>query len=265
MKVSIFALLVVGGLVGCAGSPANVRDAFLGDWKLSPAKSRYTDVMQVQTGSGDSGTFDFGGGGETIVLNGSDQPGLGGTTLAVTVDGPREWKVVRKKAGHVMIAATWTLSQDGGTLADDYTEYAEDGHVSVLASYQYHRGADGQGFAGTWEGSIAVAESQAVTIQIRPYGADGLSLINPAADVTQNLRFDGKDYPVVGHGAAAGSTASAHQVDDHTLDVTSKTGGAVRKIEHIELSPDRKTLTKTARPAGQRDPNVFVFERQANG
>ena len=41
-----------------------------------------------------------------------------------------------------------------------------------------------------------------------------------------------------------------------------KIEGKIMRTEHLELSSDLKTLTRTVRPVGQREPNIFVFERQ---
>jgi hypothetical protein len=74
--------------------------------------------------------------------------------------------------------------------------------------------------------------------------------------------FDGKDYPNVGRRVAEGSTSSARRVDERTLEITDKMKGTITRTEQIELSPDRKTLTRTVHPTGQNEPNIFVFERQ---
>jgi hypothetical protein len=51
-------------------------------------------------------------------------------------------------------------------------------------------------------------------------------------------------------------------MDERTLEITNKIKGKVTRTEQIELSPDLKTLTITVHPAGQREPNIFAFERQ---
>ena len=51
-------------------------------------------------------------------------------------------------------------------------------------------------------------------------------------------------------------------MDERTLEITDKVNGKVTRTERRELSPDLKTLTRTVRPVGQRDPAIFVFERQ---
>jgi hypothetical protein len=100
-----------------------------------------------------------------------------------------------------------------------------------------------------------------VTMQIRPYEGNGLSFTRAPGD-TRNLKLDGKDYPVEGHGAAEGATSSARRVNQRTLDLVDKVDGRVIRTERREVSPDLKTMTRTVRPVGQRDPNILVYERQ---
>ncbi len=264
---TVLAISLTAISVGCRTSalPAAV-DPFVGDWKLNPSRTKAIDIMKVQSVNSATYAFDFGSGrGETIVVDGTDQPGISDTTLAVTAERPDSWKVVRKKDGHMLITAMWKLSQDGNTLSDDYTEFAPDGQVSVHVNYLYQRTADGPGFAGTWESPIPTENLPSSTLQIRPYEASGLSLILPLQDVIRNIKFDGKDYPLAGHGVATGSTSSARRVDERILAVTDKSNGKIKRTEQIEVSPDLKTLTRTIHPVGQRGPNILVFERQSRG
>jgi hypothetical protein len=101
----------------------------------------------------------------------------------------------------------------------------------------------------------------AFVLQIRPYEDNGLSFIR-SKDDTRNVKFDGKDYTDAGRGVAQGSTSSARRVDERTLEITDKIKGKIMRTMQIELSHDLKTLTRTVRPVGQREPNIFVFERQ---
>jgi hypothetical protein len=232
---------------------------FVGDWKLNPSRSKFTDVMKVESLGANKYAFDFGSGSaEKIAVDGTDQPGLSGTTLSVSVEGPDTWKVVRKKDGRTLLTGIWKLSQDGNTLSDNYTEFQPNGSPSTV-NYLYKRTAAGTGFAGTWEATMAMDE--VFVIQIRPYEGDGLSFIR-SSDDTRNVKFDGKDYPNVGRGAAQGSTSSARRVDERTLEITDKIKGKITRTLQIEISPDLKTLTRTVHPVGQREPNIFVFERQ---
>ena len=236
-----------------------VTDSFVGDWKLNPSKSKLTDMMKVESLGGNKYAFDFGGGPERIVADGTDQAGASGTTLSVAVEGLDAWKVVRKKDGRMLLTATWKLSQDGDTLTDNYTEFGPNGSPSTV-NYLYKRTTAGPGFAGTWESTMPMTSS--FVLQIRPYEENGLSFVRSSGGVPRKLKFDGKDYPVEGPRVAQGSTSSARRVDERTLEITDKINGKITSTEHIELSPDLKTLTRAVRPVGQREPATFVFERQ---
>jgi hypothetical protein len=254
-----FQLLLVACLATDALSAAD--NLFVGDWKLDLSRSKLIDVMKVESLGAHKYGFDLGGGSaEKIAVDGTDQPGLSGTTLSVTVEGQDTWKVVRKKDGRTLVTGIWKLSQNGNTLSDNYPEFTPNGSPSKpTVNYLYKRTAAGTGFAGTWEATMTM--DQAFVLQIRPYEGDGLSFIRSPED-TRNVKFDGKDYPNVGGGAAQGSTSSARRVDERTLEITDKVKGKITRTVQIELSPDLKTLTRTVHPVGQREPNIFVFERQ---
>lgn len=253
-----FSLVVVASLMTCAAWAAN--DPFVGAWKLDPAKSRLTDQMKVESVGSDRYAFDFGVGVETVVADGTDQPGYGGTTLAVTVEGPDALKVVRKKDGHILLTADWTLSKDGNALSDDFTSLAPDGAASNL-KYVYGRTAGTSGFAGTWE-STSVTVNFALVMKFEPYTGGGLSLTSSISDKPKDLRFDGKDYPNTSSTSATGATYSARRIDERALEMTDKLDGKIMDTQEIALSSDLKTLTLTIHKTSTRTPTVLVFERQ---
>jgi hypothetical protein len=255
-----FAWLLAGCLV--AGTSRAAREPFIGDWKLNPSKSKLTDQMKVESIAANKYSLDFTGDGsaETIVTDGTDQPGYSGTTLSITVEGPDSWKVVRKKEGRIIITAKWKLSQDGKTLTDDFTGTGANGSTFNL-KYVYQRKAGTSGFAGTWESTSETLDSVFV-LQIRPYQGDGLSFIDPSEEETKSVKFDGKDYPNVGPNVPAGYASAIRRVDPHSLEMTDKINGKVSGTEQIKLSPDEKTLTITVHSPGRSEPNILVFERQ---
>jgi hypothetical protein len=250
-------------LVAClaTGALSAANDPFVGEWKLNPSKSKLIDEMKVESAGGNKYAFDFGGGHpENIAADGTDQPGLGGTTLSVTVEGPDAWKVVRKKDGRMLLTANWALSKDGNTLTDDYTEIGPDGKGSTV-NYVYKRTAGTSGFAGTWESTSLTINFEFV-LKVQPYEGDGLSFINASEGETKNVKFDGKDYPNTGPNVTAGSASTARRVNEDTLEITDKFNGKIRNTRQLKLSADCKTLTMTVHPGGRREPNILVFERQ---
>ena len=235
-------------------------DPFVGKWKLNPSKSILTDLMKVESLGANRYALDLGGGSETIVADGTDQPGIFGTTLSVTVEGPDAWKVVRKKGGRTLVTGIWKLSKDGKTLSDTFTANQANGSTLSL-DYVYERTSTGPGFAGTWE-STSEKVNSVFEFQIQSYQGDGLSFITPAEHETQNMRFDGKEYPDVGPDVPPDSVSSGRRVNERTLEMTDKIKGKVMNTRQIELSPDLKTLTMNVHPVGQSKPNTLVFDRE---
>ena len=82
------------------------ENPFIGEWKLDPLKTRMPDEMKVESQGGNKYAFDFGGGAETITVDGSDQPGCCGTQLSVKQEAVDTWIVERKKDGRLLLRAT---------------------------------------------------------------------------------------------------------------------------------------------------------------
>lgn len=233
-------------------------DPMVGDWKLNSQKSRLFDEMKVSSLGANKYSFDFGAGQpETIVIDGSDQPGLQGSTLAVTALSTDQWRVVRKKDGATEVNATWTLSKDADTLQDDYTEFDGPGKTVHLL-YRYERKGGGTGFAADW-----VSTSQQVetpwTVEVRPFEGDGISIVSSLQGTTKNVKFDGRDYP--NPGSQHNVVSSAQRVNERSIQLTEKIGTKVVDTQEISVSDDGKTLTMTVHLPQRSEPDVLVFER----
>ncbi len=257
LKHALVLLVVASMAVGMAWATEN---PFIGEWKLNPSKSRMPDEMKVESKGGNKYLFNFAGGAETIVADGTDQPGIGGTMLSVKTDGPDTWIVERKKDGRLLLKATWKLSKDGGTLTDFYREFESDGSTLSM-DYVYRRSGGGSGFAADWQ-SIKETMNSPFVLQVKAYQGDGLSFITPSDQQTKNVKLDGKDYPNQGPNADPGSSSSIRRVDEHTLEMTDKVGGKVIDTRGVMVSPDRKTLTMIVHAPGRGEPDVLVFDRE---
>jgi hypothetical protein len=233
-----------------------------GKWKLNDSKSRLPDEMKVKKVSATKYAFAFEGGDyqETIVADGTDQPGVFGTTFSVTVGGPNSWKVVRKTDGKILLTANWKLSEDGNMLDDDFTFIQPNGS-KFNVYYVYKRTAGGPGFDGTWESTSETVKS-VFELQIQPYESDGLAFINPSEGTVKNLNFDGKDYAYERPNVKAKFASSIRRVDERTLAVTDKVDGKLAGTEEIKISPDHNVLTMTIQSVGQTRPEIRVFDRE---
>jgi hypothetical protein len=221
-------------------------DPFVGKWKLDVSRSVVVDRMVIEATGPNRYTFRFeGSAGETVVADGTDQPGLPVTTLSVKAGDSRTLKVVRKQAGRIVVSAAWKVSHDDRTLHDAFTAIQPDGSSSTT-DYVYRRMSGASGFVGAWE-STTPPVGLVYELQIRPLGSEALAFVRPSG--VKNVTFDGRDHAVAD--AAPGSTASGRRRAARAMEITDKIDGKGLDTQALELSRDGKTLTMTVRRVGQ--------------
>lgn len=232
-----FQMLLAGCLM--TGPLWAADNPFVGKWKVNPSKSMLNDEMKVELAGANRYAITFGPGQvDTVTADGSDQPALSGTTLSITVKGPNSWEICRKMKGRTLLRAYWTLSEDGKTLDDAFTQYLPDG--TTLFSQSLPNGS---------------------TLF---YEGDGLSFKRSDEETAKMIKFDGNDYPeLVPNGGDKGIVYSGRRVNELSLEITEKLKGKITGARQIELSPDLKTLTVTVRLVGQSKPqSIHVYNRE---
>jgi hypothetical protein len=247
-------------LVACLamGTLWAASEPLAGKWKLDLSRSQRTDLMRVAAAGANKYTLIFNNGDvETIVADGTDQPGMFGTTVSIAIAGPHNWTVVRKKNGKTLLTGNWNLADDGKTLTDHFSSIQANGTTSSV-NYVYARTAGDSGFLGSWEAKSD--DNSAFELQIQPWEGDGISFVDASEGLTRNMKFDGKDYPIAG--GYPESAASGRRVNERSVEVTDRIKGRIADTQEIEVSPDGKTLTITERPSGQSKPNILVFDRE---
>jgi hypothetical protein len=273
MKMLLRSLLSLPVVCLAIGTLWAADDPFVGKWKVDPSKSKLYDEMKVEAAGANRYTLTFGPGQvDTIVADGSEQPALSGTTFSITVKGPNNWEVVRKLKGRTLLTAHWTLSEDGKTLNDAFTQYLPsgtklfgdplpDGSTLVLP-YVYERTAGDSGFLGTWDSESAKVKA-GMELQIQPSEGDGLSFKRSDEETVKRIKLDGNDHPDLdANGGDKGTASAGRRVHERSLEITYKSKGKITGTSQIELSPDLKTLTMTERPVGQSRPkSILVFDR----
>lgn len=273
MRILLRSLLSLPVVFLAIGTLCAADDPFVGQWKVDPSKSKLYDEMKVEAAGANRYTLTFGPGQvDTIVADGSDQPALSGTTFSITVKGPNNWEVVRKLKGRTLLTAHWTLSEDGKTLNDAFTQYLPsgtklfgdplpDGSTLVLP-YVYERTAGSSGFLGTWDSDSAKVKA-GIELQIQPSEGNGLSFKRSDEETVKRIKLDGNDHPDLDpNGVDKGTASSGRRVNERDLEIIYKSKGKITGTSQIELSPDLKTLTMTERPVGQSRPkSILVFDR----
>jgi hypothetical protein len=263
-------------LAGClmTGTLWAADNPFIGKWKVIPSKSILNDEMRIEAAGANRYAFTFGPDQtDTVVADGSDQPALSGTTLSITVKGANSWEIIRKMKGRTILTAYWTLSKDGKTLNDAFTQYLPDGTTlfsqplpngsTLFSPYLYERTGGNTGFVGTWDSESATVRA-GIELQIQPTEGDGLSFKRSDEDTAKTVKLDGSDYPNLDtRGGDKGTAYSARRVNKFSLEITEKSKGKITGTRQIELSRDGKTLTVIARLVGQNKPqSVLVYSRE---
>lgn len=232
-------------------------DPFAGKWRLDVARSTIVDEMRVEALGHNKYAFNFENAPtETIVADGTDQPGLPGTTLSVKGTGARTLNVVRKQEGRVIVSAIWSLSQDGRTLRDTFTSMQPDGSRFTV-DYVYGRKSGSSGFGGAWE-STTKPVGLRLELEIKPFGDKGLTFVSPGSD--RNVIFDGREHPA--SGAKNDVTLSGRRRGARSMEYVENNRGNAERARQFQLSSDGRTLTETIRAASQATPDVLVFERE---
>ena len=114
--------------------------------------------------------------------------------------------------------------------------------------------------AGAPKNSTVVYEAAGDSIKVT---IDGNAPDGTATHSEWTGKFDGKDYPSTGNPNE--DMRSGKQIDDHTLQVTSKKGGKVVLTAHVVVAADGKSRTVTANGTdaqGKKYKSTAVYDKQ---
>jgi hypothetical protein len=127
---------------------------------------------------------------------------------------------------------------------------------------------------GTWKlndakSKIAAGAPKNSTVVYEPAGdgvkvtIDGTASDGTATHSEWTGQFNGKDYPSTGNPNE--DMRSVKQINDHTLQVTSKKGGKVVLTAHVVVSADGKSRTVTTKGTdaqGKKYESTAVYDKQ---
>ena len=143
--------------------------------------------------------------------------------------------------------------------------------ICTLTSLATAQGSDR--LAGTWRLNVAESKyqgtaapkSQTTILQAVDGGLhESVERVNADGTTTRwdvTAKYDGRDYPVKGDPSR--ETVALTRVDQNTVDVVNKKGGAVVSRMRIVVAADGKSRTNTLMdPSGQKTMAVLFFERR---
>ena len=114
--------------------------------------------------------------------------------------------------------------------------------------------------AGTLKNNTVVYEAAGDSIKVT---IDGTAPDGSATHSEWTGKFDGKDYPSTGNPNE--DMRSAKQIDDRTLNVTSKKSGKVVLTAHVVVAADGKSRTVTVNGTdaqGKKYKSTAVYDKQ---
>src|SRR5438552_17313708 len=106
MKSTTISLAIIAVLcVGAAPLSRAADQPFIGKWKLNLSKSKLADQMTIAPAGANRYTLTFAGVGdtETLLADATEQPGLRGSPIAVTIEAPGRWTLVPKQGGRTQL------------------------------------------------------------------------------------------------------------------------------------------------------------------
>jgi hypothetical protein len=200
-----------------------------------------------------------------VKADGNDQKVTGHPyydSIAVKVVNASEVEIVEKKDGKVMYTDTATVSADGKTLHDKFTDTTEAKPVTgeVTSTRVSPGDAGSHALSGAWRTSkVDTVSSNGLTVTYQGT-ADGLKMADPNGE-SYDAKFDGKDYPVAGD--PGHTLVSLKRIAANTIEETDKRDGKVVGISRMMVSKDGKTIHVEYTDKQHETTTTFDMEKQS--
>lgn len=177
-----------------------------------------------------------------VKADGTDQKVAGHPyfdTITVRIVDDHAVKFTMKKDGLPTFSCVETVSQDGFTMAEDFTNIGEAETVTGKAGFtRVAKGPAGtHALSGKWSMQTVENATAAGTITTYQSTADGMKISDGSQ--SYEAKFDGKDYAIDRDGHA---TVSLRPIDEYTMEETDKQDGTVMTVARFTVSKDGKSM-----------------------
>jgi hypothetical protein len=179
-----------------------------------------------------------------VKTDGTDQKVAGFAnydTLAGRIVDSNSVEFTMKKEGKPTFVCTETVSPDGQTMTEEFTNTMEAETVTGSAGFtRVGKSPSGShALSGEWRMDTVKNATRAGTFTTIQTTADGMRFSDGSQ--SYEAKFDGTDRPASGHSAR--STASLKRIDNYTIEETSKQDGKVVGVKRMTVSKDGKSMT----------------------
>jgi hypothetical protein len=183
-------------------------------------------------------------------------------TVAVNVINASEVELIDKKDGKVMYTDKSTVSRDGKTLTDKYSDTT--GTQPVTGEFTMTRvkpGSPGShAISGSWRvEKVSSVSSNGLTITYKAT-AGGLKMSDPNGN-SYDAKFDGKEYPI--NGDPGHTMVVLKKIGDRTIEETDKRDGKVVGVFRMTVAADGKSIQAEYNNKLQGTTTKFTMEKQS--
>jgi hypothetical protein len=200
-----------------------------------------------------------------VKADGTDQKVTGQPyydTVAVKVQNPSTVEIIEKKDGKVMVTDIETVSSDGNSLNDKFSDMTGTQPVTgEVISTRVKPGKPGShALSGSWRTSkVENISNNGLTVTYQGT-ADGLKMSDPNGN-SYDAKFDGKEYPI--QGDPGKTMVSLKRVGDATIEETDKRDGKIVGISRMTVSKDGKSIEVEYTDKQQNTKTTFTMEKQS--
>jgi hypothetical protein len=200
-----------------------------------------------------------------VAADGTDQKVTGHPyydTVAVKVENASSVEIIEKKDGKVMFTDNATVSADGKSLKEKFTDTTGTQPVTgEVTSTRVKPGSAGShALSGSWRtAKVDSISNNGLTVTYQGT-AEGLKMSDPNGN-SYDAKFDGKDYPI--QGDPGHTLVSLKRVGDDTIEETDKREGKIVGINRMTISKDGKSIAVEYTDKEHGTKTTFTMEKQS--
>jgi hypothetical protein len=200
-----------------------------------------------------------------VKADGTDQKVMGHPyydTIAVKIVDASAVEIIEKKDGKVMYTDTATISSDGKTLNDKFTDTTGTQPVTGEAtSTRVASGAAGShALSGAWRTEkLSNMSSNGLTITYQGT-ENGLKMSDQNGN-SYDAKFDGKDYPITGD--PGHTMVSLSRISNDTIEETDKRDGKIVGVFRMTVAKDGKSIQAEYNDKQHGTKTTFTMEKQS--
>jgi hypothetical protein len=196
-----------------------------------------------------------------VKTDGTDQKVAGHAyaTLAVRILDNHSIKFTMKKEGKTTFECVETVSPDGQTMTEEFTNTMEAETVTGKAGFARVRDgpAGSHALSGKWSMQTVKNATPAGTLTTYRSIAGGMTISDGSQ--SYEVKFDGKDYPA---GGDVHATVSLKLIDEYTLEETDKQDGKIVTVARMTVSKDGKSMRVESSDKQRGGTMIYTAEKR---